>query len=118
MSKHIFNQSVNGAPYEVQIGWDKPLQQYYANILAIVAEGEPEDEDYNECLTWSDCESSKWPMSLDDIVREITNRGFDIPNGLLNNVLIDRQCDAVNQYRFYDTHPEGNICLSSVPSPL
>lgn len=118
MSKHIFHQSVNGAPHEVQIGWDKPLQQYYANILAIVADDEPLGEDHEECLVWSDCDYGVWPMSLTDIIHEVTRRGFSIPDGLLANVMQDCRDNAVNQYCFYEPPQNINSSPPFTPSPL
>jgi hypothetical protein len=41
-------------------------------------------------------------MSLTEIANEITKQGFNIPDGLLNNVMRDHQNNAANKHYFYE----------------
>ncbi len=110
MSKHIFEQVVAGGRYEVQIGWDKPTQQYYGMILEWVEDKETPDGGYYDFPVWSDMDESLAPLSLETIAEKITQRGFTIPGDLLQNVVSDKWRNAVNEFKFYtDTQANQNM---------
>ena len=50
MSKHIFTQELDNQRYEVQIGWDKPTQEYYGLILGWVKDTDCDDGGYFDDL--------------------------------------------------------------------
>lgn len=103
MSKHIFEQTVDDQTMQVQIGWDRPMQNYNGVISPWV-----EDADMEEGGYFDDCDPlfsnlfSLQKLSLDEITEELTNRGLVIPDGLLNNVINDQWRNAVNEITVYN----------------
>lgn len=102
MSKHIFKQTVNGREHEIQIGWDRLLQQYYGTIIAAIEVDTPEGKTYEDDVIWMNI-FSPVVYSLEGIAQKIVKRGFTIPDGLLENVREDRYNDAGNTVQDYDT---------------
>ena len=101
MSQHIFTQTLGTQTYEIQVGWDRPTQEYYGQILGWVASHNNNQSGYFDDLVW--CSLSSGPLSLEAIAEEITGRGFTLPDGLLDNVRNDRYHNAANVMRFYRT---------------
>lgn len=102
MSKHIFEQSVDGNRYEVQIGWDKPCRRFYYVISPYLTEGEYAgdlDDPVDSNLYLSDPDS----LTLADIQAACERRGITLPPDLLGNVEQDRLRNAVNERRVYHT---------------
>lgn len=102
MSKHIFNQTLGNQKYEIQIGWDKPLQEFYGTILGFIEDTGSDGDGYFDDLIWSSIFLKSRPFDLEPIITEITGRGFLIPDGLIDNVKADRCRNAVNEHTFYD----------------
>lgn len=119
MSKHIFEQEIEGQRHEVQIGWDKPTQQYYGMILGWMNDPLSQENGYYDDLIWSTI--CHYPMtqspSLEDIEQDITQRGFNIPDGLLNTVREDRFRNAVNEMTFYETQASQATLTPSTTLP-
>lgn|GEM_PF-2414511 len=101
MSKHIFDQRIEGQLYEVQIGWDKPLQAFYGVISPWVEREEEGEEGYFDDPIWSNLNYDK-KLTLEEIADACRTRGFIIPEGLLENVGADQRRNAVNEVTFYD----------------
>ena len=118
MSKHIFSQQLDDQRYEVQIGWDKPTQEYYGLIIGWVQDSDCEEGGYFDDLVWSNKYTSKDALTLNDIANEITQRGFTLPDTLLDNVEQDRLRNAVNEFRFYDDPPAMNSQPQASQYPL
>jgi len=103
MSKHIFEQTVDDQTMQVQIGWDRPMQNYYGVISPWV-----EDADMEEGGYFDDCDPlfsnlfSPKKLSLDEIAEEVTKRGLIIPDGLLNNVINDQWHNTANKITIYE----------------
>ena len=116
MSKHIFKQTLGETDYEIQIGWDKPLQQYYGAIFAEVEEEIEAGKIYYDEIVWMNI-FTPVVYSLEEIAREITQRGFTIPNRLLENVREDCINNMVNKFQHYDIGlAEQEPCTPIVPS--
>ena len=114
MSKHIFEQTVDDQTYEIQIGWDKPLQRYYGVISPWVEDDECEQGGYfDNCEpTWSNLYLSG-DVGLEDIITACEELGVNIPEGLLENVVNDMFRNAVNEVTCYDHN--GTITFSNNP---
>ena len=102
MSKHIFTATIDQKNYEIQIGWDKPTQEYYGMILGFTEDPTEENGGYFDDMIWSSMFSTPPIYTLEDIENEISKRGFIIPEGLLTNVVLDMHRNAVNEHRFYN----------------
>ena len=119
MSKHIFEQTLNNQTYEVQIGWDKPLQRYYGVISPWVEDHEYEEGGYFDTAepVWSNLYFAH-DVSLEDIVTACEELVLTLPNGLLDNVVNDRLRNAVNEVTVYEqsnNHPTNTE--PSTPQP-
>ncbi len=112
MSKHIFNQLLNNQKYEIQIGWDKPLQEFYGTILGFIESTDNDCDGYFDDLIWSSIFLKNRPCDLEPIIKEIIDRGFLIPDGLIDNVKADSCRNSVNEYTFYDAPASKQICDS------
>lgn len=119
MSKHIFEQDIEGQRCEVQIGWDKPTQQYYGMILGWVNDPLSREDGYYDDLIWSTM--CHYPMAqsplLEDIEQDITQRGFNILDGLIDNVREGRRRNAVNEMTCYKPQ-NPHVALASPNTPL
>ena len=112
MSKHIFEHTQDEQTYEIQLGWDKPLQRYYGVISPWVEDDEMDEGGYFGDPLWSTALSGR-ALGLDDIADTLIEKGFRIPNGVLNNVVDDQLRNAVNEVTVYD--PSGTIIFSNNP---
>jgi len=113
MSKHIFEQTIDDQTYEVQIGWDKPLQRYYGVISPWVEGSEMDDGGYFDSCdpAWSNLFSGR-DLGLDEIVDACTDRGLTMPETLLDNVVDDRLRNAVNEITLYENGHVRRIDLN------
>ena len=118
MSQHIFEQTVHGQHYEVQIGWDKPLQCYYGMIVGWVEDNDCEERGYFDHLIWSNLYDGGQYYRLEAIAQEITRRGFQIPEGLLFNVTQDQRNNTVNKMVFYDCPSSLHFATTVTPPCL
>ena len=100
MSKHIFEQTIEGQTYEVQLGWDKPMQVFYGVISPWVEDETWEEGGYFDDPVWSNLFVEK-NLPLGEIEEECCRRGFTIPDGLLENVVSDMVRNAVNEVKYY-----------------
>lgn len=105
MSKHIFEQTIDEQTYEVQIGWDKPMQWFYFVISPWVDDLEMVEGGYFDDPIACNLFREK-PYTLEEITEECTSRGFTLPDSLLENVLADKRRNAINEVTLYD---EGGI---------
>ena len=118
MSKHIFEQTKQGRRYEIQLGWDKPLQQYYGMILGWAVDPEFRRGGYFDEIIWSTIDALPAGYSLENIAAAITQRGFTIPPGLLDNVRHDKTYNISNQWRFYESESNtGQTPAITAPAP-
>ena len=100
MSRHVFEQEIEGKRYQVIIGWDRPVQQHFGMILewGDFASGS------GFCIlepVWSSLELTPESCLLEEIREEITRWGFEIPDDLLRNAVRDQRLDTGNQNTFY-----------------
>ncbi len=116
MSKHIFEETLNGQKYEIQLGWDNPLQRYYGVIIGWVLDTDADDGGYFDDLVWSNIYQTPHLCSLQQIATEITKRGFTIPEGLLDNVYHDKTHNISNQRRFYETNAQQRPITEPIPT--
>lgn len=98
MSQHIFQQTIDGKAFEIQIGWDKPCQRFYGVVSTWV------HDDTEYCDGYWDDDQPVWSnlhhtgdLTLDAITREIGKLGIKIPERILQYVLIDQRYNIVNR---------------------
>ncbi|MFK8034414.1 MAG: hypothetical protein AB8B94_09750 [Hyphomicrobiales bacterium] len=117
MSKHIFEQTVGDQSYEVQIGWDKPLQRYYGVISPWAEDPDMEEGGYfDDCdPTWSNLFLSS-DIGLEDVADACEKLGLIIPDGLLENVVDDMLRNAVNEITIYECNKTRHIDLNVRPT--
>ena len=89
---------MKGKSYRIQIGWDKPLKQYYYVISPLIVENNDivEDDPVDSNLFRSS------PVSLEDVELICSNFGITLPDTLVSSVRSDMLRDAVNEVQFYD----------------
>ena len=101
MSRHIFEQRIEGKPYQIIIGWDRPVQQYFGMILEWM---ELENGESGYCSLepcWSTLYLEGFRGDLETIFREIQSWGMKIPEGLLSGLVSDREGDIGNRVTYY-----------------
>jgi hypothetical protein len=100
MSKHLFDQKVGDTKYEVQIGWDRPLQRFYFVISPYIV-----DKDFGEITDDPVASNLNLPnptqLTLEQIKAVCEDYGLVLPLDILANVDADRIRDAVNEIKVY-----------------
>ena len=92
MSQHFFERTIDGQLRHVQIGWDKPLQHFYCNIIGIDG---PDGILYSNLFEFE-------KRSLDYYVDKCKDFGIELPEGLYEEVLTDQQNNVVNRVEWWD----------------
>jgi hypothetical protein len=87
MSKHYFTRSTPQGVFEVHMGWDNPLNEYFCNIF-LVSES---DQESNVPLSpeWSSLYDSDL-LTPNKIKAKCKEYDIDLPSGLINAVINDR----------------------------
>lgn len=95
MSRHIFEQqsTIDGDTYRVQMGWDKPLQQFYCVIWVL-----PEEEE----SIYSNLYDSTPEKSLWYFEKQVIEYGLTIPEGMLLEIVQDERDNVVNKTKHWD----------------
>lgn len=113
MTRHIFEDTIEGERQQVIIGWDRPMGRYFGMILPWVET----DQGGGFCFlepVWSNLYEGDGTLSLEEIASAITSRGFQISTEILKAVRRDRRVNAGNEVTRYPrvevpAHDKGNI---------
>lgn len=97
MSQHIFNTTVDDQNCEVQIGWDRPMQNYYFVISPVLVIDDVEELD--DPID-SNLHRAK-PFSLVEIMAHMEDKGIVLPEGLVDAVRTDRINNACGEIHYY-----------------
>lgn len=97
MSQHIFNAVVENQNCEIQIGWDRPMQNYYFVISPVLVIDEVEELDDPIA---SNLDRVK-PYSLVEIMQFMNEKGVILPDGLADAVRNDRINNACGEIKYY-----------------
>lgn len=100
MSKHIFQRVVQERLYQVELGWDKPLQRYYCCIFPVLTEGERAGE-VDDPVYSNLFEKNPQGLTLEYFVEVCRRHGIEVPGVVLNEVVNDRQENVVNRVVMY-----------------
>lgn len=94
MSQHIFRSTHNGSPVEVQIGFDRPTQCYYAVVSpVIVVNGQEALDDPIYSNLEEECPET---LTFDFFKFKLRELGIEIPDGLREAVEEDRRMGRMN----------------------
>ena len=88
MSKHYFTRSTPQGVFEVHIGWDNPVNEYFCNIF-LVSESDQENSG-PRIPEWSSLYTSDL-LTPDKIRTKCEKYGIELPSGLINEVINDRR---------------------------
>ncbi len=93
MSQHYFSNS----HYDVLVGWDRPLQGFFLVI-------DEEHSDGNMPLTvyTNLCEKVPHPKTFDHFESVLKRFGVELPNALMEELLVDQKIQAGNKMVFWD----------------
>lgn len=92
MSQHTFTSETNCSQFvEVQIGWDKPMQQYYCVISPLDDKGELDDPLYSNLY-------EKYPATLDlsYFIKICNDYGVSVSKTVVDAVKQDKKDNIVN----------------------
>ena len=101
MSQHIYRATDSqGAELTVQIGWDKPLQGFYA----VVEAPEGSDDDYLYSNLNDPLLAANFGMAdtLDYLVEALAKLGIAVPAVIIKEVSSDKMHNVVNRVVKYE----------------
>lgn len=87
MSQHFYSKTIGDIKYTVQLGWDKPLQQFYC----VIESSQDEDDPFYSNLL----EPNNPP--LQHYVDLCSSIGIDLPSQMIEEVISDSKTNAVNR---------------------
>ncbi len=87
MSKHYFTRSTPQGVFEVHIGWDNPVNEYFCNIFLIT--GSDQESNTPQLPEWSSLYDSDL-LTPDKIKAKCEEYDIELPSGLINEVITDR----------------------------
>lgn len=99
MSKHFFKAETVDGLLQVQMGWDKPTQNFYCVVFKL------EDEERESLTTWEEpiySNLNEPPQSLEYYVSVCSKLGLNIPEDMVNTILWDCEFDIVNEERHWN----------------
>jgi hypothetical protein len=96
VSQNHFKTSIGSLPVVVTAGWDRPLQGFFMFV-------EQDDEELLYCnLDDPEIEScGGLPPSFDYFVTKANTLGFQIPQNVIDQVLLDCHVNAGNKKRWF-----------------
>ena len=106
MSQHIAQLECEkvGGHVRVQLGWDKPLAEFY---LVVIAESDAQC-DNEEGIVYSNLDDlHSRGQELDYFKAIASNLGFEVPDAMWRAAYQDREVNAVNKTVFYS--PDGEV---------
>lgn len=109
MSQHVLRTEHNGRPVTVQLGWDRPLQQFYLVVSCDQAGSGADDEDFiysnladPQAL---DCKD------LDYFEQKLQELNISVPKSMLREVWNDAGFNVANRHVTYQK--DGSFAVQS-----
>lgn len=100
MSQHIYRTAVGGDELTVQIGWDKPLQGFYAVVEG--TEGSANDYLYSNLSDARLAANYGMADTLDYLVEALAKLGIAVPAVIVKEVSSDKMRNVVNRVVKYE----------------
>lgn len=98
MSQHTFTATThNGRDVEVLTGWDRPLQGFFLVVQEVGAR----DDRY----VFSNLDLPVWeshPRDFDGFMRVLADLGIKVPQGLLEELLLDAALNVGNKCKAWE----------------
>ena len=101
MSLHRYTNTDGDRKTVVAIGWDRPLQGFFMTIIEVAPEpitdtgDEAED---NETFLFNNLEQQiPHPKGINGYLAELEHRGIDLPQQMVNEVLVDGMHNVGNK---------------------
>jgi hypothetical protein len=95
MSQHIYSTTLEGKPVKLTIGWDRPLKQYFYNLMDLT----PGTEE--PVIGTSMTMDSAVLDNLDPILEELKRLGITPPEKMVEEVQADEINRAGNRIENY-----------------
>lgn len=106
MSQHRFMTQCQGRPVAVVLGWDRPLGGHFMMIEWMDCPAESE-----ELFLYSNLDDPRlndvmgFPAVLTPFLDELHRLGIEVPAEMIANVEADKQRNAGNVFKLYQTPP-------------
>lgn len=102
MSKHYFQTEHNGSPVTVQLGWDRPLQQFHL-IIEHGQSGQQEEGEGDSYLysNLSDPQAMDC-KDLDYFAGKLNELGITVPDSMIREVWNDAGFNVGNRQVTYE----------------
>ena len=105
MSQHYLDAEINSVPVLVQMGWDKPLRQFYLVVFEVGEDGSADE------LVYSNLDDDSAPNApLKYFVSVLDRLGIKTPLAMIDEIERDKRNNTVNRVVQYAS--DGQIIKS------
>ncbi len=85
MSRHIFESEYDGRAVRVTAGWDRPLQGFFMDVMAL----DPGDDLDNPYIYSNLDERLSHPQSFEPFEKVLANMGIEVPAQMIAEIYMD-----------------------------
>jgi hypothetical protein len=91
MSRHVFETGQNSRPVRVTAGWDRPLQGFFMDVMAL--------DDVDNPYIYSNLdERLSHPQSFEPFEKVLANMGIELPAQMIAEIYMDAIQDVGVKY--------------------
>lgn len=113
MSQHILSLELNGKQVDIQMGWDRPLQEFFMNVSAdLEDEDEDEDDDGVTDDYFSLYDQDADSGNLDYFIKVAAKMGITFPPAMVEQVKNDAQLNIGNRHVVWSA--DGSITKETI----
>ena len=104
MTQHCYPaKDADGNPVAITVGWDRPLQEVFANVFPVMPDGTADDFPVISTLE----DGFGRGMEAEDLAQWLETKGFSLPKTVLEALSDDIEFNVGNKCVQYDE--AGNI---------